>query len=66
MKLLNRRGRFMIHFTPDGGYDRPLSTVIPTLSATRRTLRELQKLGYRADDMSIEDKDQQIYISMVW
>ena len=66
MKFLQRKGRFMICRSEDGCWRENLTTVIPTLSATRRTMRELVRMGYNPENLYVLDLDTTRFISFVW
>lgn len=65
MKPYNRKGNFVVDLTYDGCFVKCLTITIPTLSASRRTVRELIKIGYKLDDLAIRDLDMDRYISFV-
>jgi hypothetical protein len=45
----------MVVRTSDGCWRENLSVPIPTWSATRRTIRELIRMGYKFEDMAVID-----------
>ncbi len=59
----NRNGQFKIVLTEDGCWRKDLTTIIPSLSAMRRTFRELMRIGYKADNLDVMDCETGRYIS---
>jgi len=55
MYRLNGKRNLIVVGTYDDCNYKELSTVIPTYSATRRTIRELMKMGWKFENLAVKD-----------
>jgi hypothetical protein len=65
MQRSNRKGRFKIVSEYNGVVDKELTIEIPSMSAVRRTYRELMKLGWKFENLALLDCESGRLLSFV-